>query len=207
MDLTAFKKTILPVCICLIMTTISLKAQSPTLQDLKEKFRSGKVFHSDFDQSETISYTGETTYNQGEIWVSNNAYKVRLDGRVILVKGDSTQNYEEDRNRLLISEYNAAESEFAPSRLLEGSEEYYESSEKEVSEGTEVTLNVLDEFSELTQVVIVLDFQLRPVRIRTVDFSDNVTEITFNTGEFIDLTEDIFTIDVPESAEIIDLRE
>lgn len=207
MDLTAFKKTILPVFILLLLISFPLQAQSPTLQELKEKFRSGQVYYSDFDQSETIAYTGETTYAQGEIWVSNNAYKVKLDGRVILVKGDSTQTYEEDRNRLLISNYDAAENEFAPSRLLEGSEEFYDASEKEVSEGTEITLDVLDEFSELTQVVIVLDFQLRPVRIKTTDFSDTVTEITFNTGEFIDLSEDIFTIDVPQDAEIIDLRE
>lgn len=202
-----FKKSIVITLIILGTASLHLSAQSPTLEKLKQKFESGLVFTSDFDRSETVEYTGETNYNSGVIWISNDAYKVEMDLRSVVVDGETTQTYEEDRNRLIISTFDPAASEFAPSRLLEGSEEFYEATEREVSEGTEITLEVLDDFSELVNIVIVLDFELRPVRIRTRDFSDNISEIEFNTGRFVDRSDDIFLISVPDDAEIIDLRD
>ncbi|MFN1835626.1 outer membrane lipoprotein carrier protein LolA [Balneola sp. MJW-20] len=206
-DWMVFKKTFLLSLFLLCMASLQLSAQSPTLEKLKQKFESGQVFTSDFDQSETVDYTGETNYTSGVIWISNNAYKVELDLRTVAVDGETTRTYEEDRNRLIISPYDPAETEFAPSRLLEGSEDLYNATEREVSEGTAVTLESVDEFSESRSIEIILDFELRPVRIRRVDFSDNVTVIEFNSGRFIDRRDEIFSISIPDDAEIIDLRE
>ncbi|MDZ7806200.1 MAG: outer membrane lipoprotein carrier protein LolA [Gracilimonas sp.] len=189
-----------------LITASSLYAQTPTFDLLKERFETGEVFAADFDHTYTDSYTGESTSSDGQIWIDQVSYKLMADGQTIVVDGETSRVYDEDRNRVIIDNYYPEEDDFAPSRMLSGIDSTYAVSERKRGSLTLVTLTSTDDFSVFAEVEILLDADLRPLRIIAIDISDNEIVTNFSTGRFYAPESNLFQLEYPEDAEIVDMR-
>ncbi len=188
-----------------ILSSIAF-AQTPNFDKLKNKFDEGQVFRADFDQTFTDSYTGEVTQSEGKIWLDKVRYKLESDGQVVVVDGETSKVYDPARNRVIIDTYNAEEDDFAPSRMLSGIDSTYSVSEDKSGSQTKITLISNDDFAVFVRVEIQIDSQFRPVEIKAWDISDNEIITTFNNGTFLEPAEDLFLLDYPEDAEVVDMR-
>lgn len=185
----------------------SLHAQESSLQRLKLKFENGQVFKADFYHQSVDSYTGDTTASRGDIWIGEAQYKVQTDHQLVVVDGKTSTVYDEHRNRVILSEYEPEEDDFAPSRILNGVDSTFSVvAEEETDEGIYIRLTSDDPFAIYKEVEIFLSPQLVPRRIRAVDPVDNIITTRFRNGKFISGSNELFTFDIPESAEIVDMR-
>lgn len=194
--------------IFLVITVMSpAQAQQNTFGELTEIFRDGMVFHADFSHEYIDSYTGDTTASRGEIWVGENKYTVRTQHQSVVVDGENSRVYDSNRNRVIISEYEPAEDDFAPSRILNGADTTYTLEQEEQRDGQIfLTLSSADPFAIFKQIEITLNTELVPRRIFVIDQTDNEIITTFRNGEFITPEDQIFQLDYPEDAEIVDMR-
>lgn len=208
MDLkTSIKISSFLMLIGLISVSQNLQAQSPVFEELKTRFQEGSVFHADFQHTYTDAYTEETSTSDGLIWIDQNGYKLESEDKIIVVDGELSQVYEAFRNRLIVSEYDPEEDDFAPSRMLSGLDDTYTASQERLSNGnTLVKLITEDDFATFLSVEIVVSSNLEPLKITAYDFADNIIVTTFTNGRFEASNEDTFKLDVPEDAEIVDMR-
>lgn len=195
---------VLAFCILTILSP-GAYAQTPHFDELKQKFEDGYIFHASFTHEYRDSYTGEESRSQGEIWIGSGDYKVESEDQVMVVDGEISRVYDAIRNRLLISDYEEEEDDFAPSRMLQGVDETYRV-EEEVNSEILISLISDDPFAVFTNVEISLDQNGNPEVIQAVDQVDNMLITMFQNGRFIEETSDLFEIEIPEGAERIDLR-
>ncbi len=201
------KKVTLLLFLGMIISLQQVQAQSSAFIELKTRFDENAVFHAAFNHTYTDAYTEETTTSEGVIWIDQTGYKLESEGKIIVVDGEISRVYEGTRNRLIISEYDPEEDDFAPSRMLSGIDETYTSSEKKLSNGnTLITLETEDDFATFIKVEIEVNKMLEPVKITAYDFAENLIITTFSNGKFERLTDQTFNLDYPEDAEIVDMR-
>lgn len=201
------KKSIYLLLFGLMVATQSIQAQSPVFDQLKSRFSEQSVFHATFQHTYIDSYTDETTNSIGVVWIDKVAYKLESDDKIIVVDGEISNVYEGMRNRLIISDYDPEEDDFAPSRMLSGFDETYVTSESKLPNGnTLVLLETDDDFATFIKVEIEVNAALEPVKITAYDFADNLTITTFSDGKFEKVTSDTFNLTYPEDAEIVDMR-
>lgn len=202
-----FAKEMLATLLLVLISSTALLAQSPTFDQLKDRFESGEVFVADFDHTYTDSYTEESASSSGKIWIDRVQYKLKSQGQTIVVDGETSRVYDENRNRVIIDTYDPEDDDFAPSRMLSGIDTTYSVSEEKLdNHQTLITLTSNDDFAVFVEVEILLDAQLRPLEIRTWDISDNEIITTFNNGRFFDPEAGLFELEHPEDAEIVDMR-
>jgi outer membrane lipoprotein-sorting protein len=193
--------------ICLVMISLgTLQAQTPQFDELKMKFERGEIFNASFSHEFHDSYTNERTHTEGEIWIGGEKYRVESDEQVMVVDGEISRVYDNIRNRLLISEYDEEEDDFAPSRMLQGVDETYSVQEQNSQNETRITLSSDDPFAIFKTVEITLDSNGNPVVILATDQVDNLLTTRFENGRFQDFAQTLFELDIPENAERIDLR-
>jgi outer membrane lipoprotein-sorting protein len=190
----------------LLCTVAPLNAQTPAFDLLKQKFEDGKIFNAVFSHEYEDSYTGERSQNQGEIWIGKDSYRVVGDEQIMIVDGEISRVYDGIRNRLLISEYDEEEDDFAPSRMLQGVDDSYSVEEESQNSGTVISLNSDDPFAIFITVEITIDQNGNPTLIRAVDQVENLLTTRFETGQFQESDPALFEMDIPENAERIDLR-
>lgn len=200
-----FKALSLIFAVSLIFNS-SVFAQTPNFDQLKEKFEGGQVFRAMFNQTFTDSYTGEVTQSEGQIWLDKVRYKLKADGQVVVVDGETSKVYDPSRNRVIIDAYNPEEDDFAPSRMLSGIDSTYTVSEEKIGDQTKITLISNDDFAVFVRVEIVIDPQFRPVEITAWDISDNEIVTTFTNGTFLTPENGLFQLEYPEDAEVVDMR-
>lgn len=186
--------------------SIAAIAQTPNFDKLKNKFDEGQVFMANFEQTFTDSYTGEVTKSEGKIWLDKVRYKLESDGQVVVVDGETSKVYDPSRNRVIVDTYNAEEDDFAPSRMLSGIDSTYSVSEEKSGSQTKIILVSNDDFAVFVRVEILIDNQFRPVKITAWDISDNEILTTFTGGTFLEPEENLFRLDHPENAEVVDMR-
>lgn len=191
-----------------IGASFQVQAQStPVFDQLKARFDAGEVFKGQFEHVYLDSYTEETTRTDGNIWINAVGYKLESAQQTIVVDGEISQVYDGSRNRVIISEYEAEEDDFAPSRMLSGIDETYTASEEPLGDGkTKITLITTDDFAAFITVEIEVNAQLLPLKITAYDIADNVIITTFSEGAFIPENSSIFEFTHPEDAEIVDMR-
>lgn len=208
MNLTDSTRRVLGIIILAAVTVVlPAEAQQNTFNELTEKFDNGMVFHADFSHEYIDSYTGDTTASNGEIWVGENKYTVRTEHQAVVVDGETSRVYDNNRNRVIISEYEPEEDDFAPSRILNGADTTYTLESEERRDGQILlTLTSNDAFAVFTQIEIALTSDLVPTRIFVVDQVDNEIITTFENGEFIDPQDQMFQLQYPDNAEIVDMR-
>ncbi|MBN2732524.1 MAG: outer membrane lipoprotein carrier protein LolA [Balneolaceae bacterium] len=182
-------------------------AQDAPFEQLKQKFENGQIFKADFNHKYVDSYTDETVENSGEIWVGENQYKVDSPNQLVAVNGDISRVYDSERNRVIISTYVPEEDDFAPSRILNGIDSTYTIDEQEKKgDNYLIKLSSDDPFALFQNVEITLNSNLIPLKIFVRDPADNLITTTFSDGSFINRRENIFELEYPANAEIIDMR-
>lgn len=190
------------------LNVLQAQNKASPLQELRERFRSGKVFHAQFNHLYKDSYTGNTQQSSGEVWVGGNEYRVVSENQRVLVYEGLSRVYDENRNRVIISKYEPQEDDFAPSKFLTGTDTLYTVANQVTNDDSvKITLRSNDPFTVFKSIHITLDPSLTPLRIQAVDQADNKVVTRFKEGTFIDRRDDIFDLNYPEDAKIIDLRE
>lgn len=191
----------------IVLTGSFVQAQTPVFDQLRDKFDQNLVFKAAFEHTYIDSYTEESINSSGLIWIDNAGYKLESEDQLIVVDGETSTVYDGLRNRIIVSEYDAEEDDFAPSRMLSGIDETYTASEKPLDNGsTEITLVTEDDFAVFIQVEIVIDRNLKPVKITAYDIADNIIITSFTNGEFETRDANTFKLEYPEGAEIVDMR-
>lgn len=181
--------------------------ETPVFDSLKSKFEQGMILRADFSHRYEDSFTGETQQNEGRIWIGKEQYKIEGNNQVMVVDGEVSRIYDASKNRVIVSDYVEEEDDYAPSRMLQGVDESYSISETGgVGATTEVTLRSDDPFSVFKTVTIMLNRDGLPTEIEAVDQAENLITTRFLDGEFVKPDQDLFELNEPESAELIDLR-
>ena len=206
MGSTIYKRSLLLAFIMAYFCT-PVFAQNSIFDQLRSTFEAGKVFKADFTHTYIDSYTEEETKTNGTIWINKDGYRLEADDQIIVVDGALSTVYDAARNRVIISEYDAEEDDFAPSRLLSGLDETYVLAGEESSGGiTTISLESNDDFAVFVGISIEVGSDLHPQKITATDFAENVIITGFSNGEFLSDAEGIFELSPPEDAEIVDMR-
>jgi outer membrane lipoprotein-sorting protein len=193
--------------LALFIGAMQLQAQTPAFDELRSRFDDGLVFKAAFTHTFYDDYTGDSETTSGNIWIDKVGYKVDAENQLLVVDGTLSTVYESGRNRVIISEYSADEDDFAPSQLLSGIDETYSENEEKLDNGnTRITLVTDDDFAAYLKVEIELNSKRIPVKITAYDFGDNINTTRFNKGIFVQRSEDLFVVDYPDDAEIVDMR-
>ena len=180
---------------------------TPVFDSLKQKFEQGMIFRAEFSHQYEDSFTGETQLNDGQIWIGKDQYKIEGNNQVMVVDEDVSRVYDASKNRVIVSDYVEEEDDFAPSRMLQGVDESYSISETDgPGNSTQITLESDDPFSVFQIVTIRIDEEGRPVEIQAIDQAENQLTTRFQNGEFVEPDKNLFELNEPESAELIDLR-
>ncbi len=184
-----------------------LQAQDAPFDQLKKKFEQNEVFNADFEHTSIDSYTQDTTASRGKIWVGQRRYKIRGNNQSVVVNGKTSMVYDTNRNRVIISKYVPEEDDFAPSRILNGIDSTF-TVETQEQRGNQIyiRLDSDDPFAIYKSVEIYLSEGLIPQKIRAVDPVDNVIITRFRSGKFIRAEENLFVLDYPAGAEVVDMR-
>lgn len=182
-------------------------AQQTAFDKLKQRFDNGEIFHAEFQHQYIDSYTQDTVSNKGSIWVGEDKYKVRTQNQSVVVDGETSMVFDDSRNRVILSKYEPAEDDFAPSRILNGADSTYTIESQERQDGM-IFINLVSEdpFAVFRAVEITLDDKLMPLRIFAKDQADNLITTSFKGGKFIAPEQGMFNLDYPEGAEIVDMR-
>lgn len=191
-----------------LMITKEATAQGTSAFDrLKQAFETGNVFNAAFVHEYNDTFTGEQQRTEGTIWVGKDRYKIISGNNIMLVDGEISRVYDSTRNRVIISDYEEEEDDFAPSRMLQGVDDTYSVSEYRHGNGNiEILLSSNDPFTIFIQVTIILDVNGIPLRIEAIDQVENELTTFFIDGVFMPEDPEIFLFQYPDTAEQIDLR-
>ncbi|MDI6402150.1 outer membrane lipoprotein carrier protein LolA [Balneolaceae bacterium ANBcel3] len=177
------------------------------LEQLRTHFNEGLILYADMRHEFYDAYTEESEVTDGEIWISDAMYRIKVTHQEVLVDGLLSRVYNEPQNKLLISEYIREEDDFAPSRFFSDSDDLFMISEVQTEdELIYITLLSEDPFEIFQKVRLVLTSEARPVSVYAIDQMDNEFHTRFIDAEFIPLSDDHFKPNFPESAEVVDLR-
>lgn len=191
----------------LVAVSMPLRAQQTAFDKLKERFEDGEIFNAEFSHQYIDSYTQDTVANKGTIWIGEDKYKVRTQNQSVVVDGETSMVFDDSRNRVIVSEYEPAEDDFAPSRILNGADSTYSiESQERRNNKVFITLVSGDPFAVFKKVEITLSDNLTPLRIFAQDQADNLITTSFKEGRFIDPKQGMFHLDYPLGAEIVDMR-
>lgn len=193
----------------LMLTVLStpLLAQQTAFDKLKQRFETGEIFHAEFSHEYVDSYTQDSTSDKGTIWVGENKYKVRTQHQSVVVDGETSMVFDDNRNRVIMSRYEPTEDDFAPSRILNGADSTYAIESQEQQDNmTLITLVSDDPFAVFQKVEITLNADLIPLRIFAKDQADNLITTSFKEGRFVAAEQGMFHLDYPDGAEIVDMR-
>lgn len=185
----------------------SLPAQTPPFQRLTSKFENGKVFHAKFTRKAVDSYTGNKSKRSGKLWVAKNGYKIISGKQEITVNGKISTVYDRKKNRVIISNYDPKDDDFAPSRFLDGVDSTYTiTSQKKNGDHYIIKLQSKDPFSVFKKVTITVSNQSIPQKLKVVDWANNQIITTFSDGSFVSRKPGLFSLTYPDSVQLIDMR-
>mgnify|MGYP005851489197 CR=1 FL=1 len=193
---------------CWFATISETVAQSAALDQLIDTLENDNVLHTRFEYTTIDSFTGDTTGNSGELWLTTDSYKVRTTNSLLLVDGETSRVYDKMKERLIISKYNPEEDDFAPSQLLIEVETVYNQIQEQQNGNTIiVTMSSDDIYATFKSVTIMMNSEAVPQQIEAVDQADNQIYTTFLDAHIIERNPTVFTINYPQETKIIDLRQ
>lgn len=186
-------------------------ADSVTVLDrISTRLQQGEVFHAQMQHQFVDGFTGDEVLTEGEVWVAADGYKIITDTQHISVQDDVSTVYNLREQKVIISTYYPEDDDFAPSRLLGSYSDRFSITGVETPEEgyKRITLESTDPFEVITNARLLIDeSSLLPVGMFAEDQTSNTYETSFSEGRFTALSETDFSLDWPEQAEIIDLRE
>lgn len=182
-------------------------ADTQELEQVRALFNDGYVFEAVMHHEFSDAYTGEVQQVSGRIWLSSEKYLVKTDHQSVLVDGRYSTVFNSRQLQVVISDYEAEEDDFAPSRFLSGQSTGFSVVSKEHSENRIIlTMEPDDPFELFVEVVIILDTELRPLEIHAQDQMDNLFATYFSEAAYRSDVLDLFELHWPSDAEIIDMR-
>lgn len=176
------------------------------LEQVRHLFQEGKVLQAEMTHVFTDAYTGETQIITGQLWISGDKYKIRTENQIVLVDGTVSKVYNEQQNKLVVSQYEPEEDEFAPSRFFSGTDDIFIISD--VTRRDDIirfTLVSEDPFEIFTKVTIILNTDLAPLEITAIDQMENELRTIFRNAHYQEYSSNLFVMDFPEDAEVIDM--
>lgn len=204
----AYKMVPPALLLILLLPSLLLSQATSEFDALRERFERQQVFIAEFTHEFSDAFTGERQFTEGEIFVGKDRYRMVSGSDVMLVEGELSKVYDSSRNRVIISDYEEEEDDFAPSRMLQGVDDHFSVSERTLQSGELlVTLISNDPFSLFDEVFITLDQFGIPLQIEAVDQVENRLITRFFGGRFTIDDDQFFRFNYPEDAERIDLRD
>ena len=145
------------ILICLITApAMGFQTVKPTngLENLKAKLKSGQVFQTTITHSLIDTFTNDTLYTVGKIWIYQDGYRLESENRIISVNDSISQVYNSIKEQLIISPYVAIDDDFAPSRFIQASETDFNIVEKAINDSTQwfIKLESKEDFSLFTTI-------------------------------------------------------
>ncbi len=199
--------TITAFFILFITMSMTAYSQTPHFDRLKVNFEENRVFKAGFSHEYRDAFTGEEQFSEGKIWIGKNRYKIEGNLQTMVVDGELSTVYDQNRNRVIISDYIEEEDDFAPSRMLQGVDESFQVAESELNDDrVKIEMVSDDPFSIFREVTILLDSNGFPEQIMAIDQADNELLTRFESGEFIPAGHELFELNVPDDAERVDMR-
>lgn len=185
--------------------------ESATVLDrISTRLGQGDIFYAQMEHYFKDGFTDEEVTTEGEVWVAENGYKIITSGQHISVQNEVSTVYNRAENKVIISTYYPEDDDFAPSRLLGSYEDRFEITGVETPEEglRRVSLASSDPFEIITSARLLIEAgSLLPQGMFAEDQTGNTYETSFRNGAFLPADEVDFTLEWPENAEIIDLRE
>ena len=184
-----------------------LIAQENYLEGVQQKIQEGYVYVANFDHRFIDGYTMDESVSSGRVWLSWGQYRIETEGQIIVVDGQTSKVLDTNRNRVIISEYDAEFDDFAPSKILGGlGEEYRIESTKKRSQREEFSLVSTDSFSAFERIEITITKEWYPTLINALDMGANRVEMTFSSSSYQPLDANFFQLQIPADAEVINMR-
>ena len=184
----------------------AIQPDDSELEQVRLLFKEGKVLYTEMTHIFTDAYTGETQIVTGKLWISGEKYKIRTENQIVLVDGAVSKVYNQQQNKLVVSQYEPEEDEFAPSRFFSGTDEIFKVAEVTRRGGTiHYTLVSEDPFEVFTKVTIILNNDLSPLEIIAIDQMENEFRTIFRNAHYQEYSSNLFAMDFPEDAEVIDM--
>ena len=168
-----------------------------------------KLFAAEMAHTFIDSFTFDTVRTSGKVWIGLNRYKMIIGERYILVDDSTSTVYDRLKNRIIISDYDPSDDDYAPSRFLSATSTEYNVSERRDRENRRnrrVDLTSADPFSIFSKVEIVLDGTQTPLQIKAEDQSKNLLISDFSQGSFAQPGSEVFKLNHPADVEVVDLR-
>lgn len=190
-----------------ILQNQASNAQSKSLEFIKHELKAGKAFQAILEHIFVDTFTGDTIRATGKVWIHQNGYRVESDDRIIVVFDSVSTVYSLVKNQVIISPYSIADDDFAPSRFIHADQNEFSIKEKKLKNGWQVELISLDDFAVFRQIVLDIDNQRKPIRIRAIDQQANLNESRFLQARFVEFDDSLKSIAYPDNIELIDLRQ
>lgn len=184
------------------------------IKNVKEKYNKVQSLKADFEQIFSWELAGETQKVNGTLYLnSQNNYRIETENQLIVTDGTNVWIYSKGDGQVIIDLLRQSEENPLPKDLLfKYSEEYkphYVGEETLDGEKTYV-LNLIpkEEDALITSMQIWVDASdWYTVKIMQTDINENVNTYQIsNIEENIALEPSLFKFEIPDEAEVVDLR-
>jgi len=184
------------------------------IKNVKEKYNKVESLQADFEQIFSWELAGETQKVDGTLYLNaNNHYRIETETQVIVTDGTNVWTYSKGDNQVIIDLLRQSEENPLPKDLLfKYSEEYKPHYVGEETVGGKKTylLNLIpkEEDALITSMKIWVDASdWYTIKIEQTDINENVNTYQIsNIRENISLEPSLFKFQIPEEAEVVDLR-
>lgn len=201
----------------LVLLTIAFADQpgEKIIEKLQKKYRSLKDAKVSFTQEVKFGATGAEQSFSGTFYMKKgNKYRIEMEDQTVVTDGESVWRYTGVNKQLLIDRYREDPRGFSPENILVNIPERYMSAllgKEKISEKDHLVLKLTpkDERSTTRWMKLWIDEKEVVVKkIQILDLSNNlmsysIDTVSFNTG----LPANLFQFDLPEGANVIDLRQ
>ncbi|NBC00465.1 MAG: hypothetical protein GVY15_06360 [Bacteroidetes bacterium] len=180
--------------------------------DLRDFYDTTAALSASFTQHIQNPF-GETQRAAGRLFVEGEAFRIEMDEQTIVADGETTWIHDHANGQVLVSAYEDDAATFAPSTLLLRLDESFEAIDAGTveREGRRLhTLTVTSDAPEAMFTSLRLWYEPDSLHLRRVRAEDvNDTVLTFDLSDVRldpDLTASLFTFEIPDGADVIDLR-
>ncbi|NBB88132.1 MAG: hypothetical protein GVY12_18185 [Bacteroidetes bacterium] len=195
-------------------TAVSAQDRDPAMAfaDLRDFYDTISALSASFTQQVQHPF-GETQRAAGRLFVEGHAFRIEMDEQTIVADGETTWIHDLANGQVLVSPYEDDAATFAPSTLLLQLDESYEAVDAGSDERNGSLLHTLTITSDAPEAMFTsLRLWYEPdalhiLRVRAEDVNDTV--LTFDLSDVTlnpDLNASLFTFEIPDDVEVIDLR-
>jgi len=192
-----------------------VKRAKDIIKKVNEKYKKLKSLQAEFEQTYTWELAGETQTVTGTIYLTeSNKYRIETDEQLVITDGKTVWSYTDIDNHVIIDMLKNSQANQLPKEILLQYSKEFEPDflKEELVEGDKTFLLDLkpkDEEGLIISMKVWIDAKTWFTRkIEQIDLNDNKnTYLVRNIQEDPELDPKLFQFEMPEDAEIVDLRE